>query len=123
MDSVPSPFLSIVTRCFKRPSLLERNKESVYNQLDQDWEHIFIVDDIGMGMEAANKALALNKHLISGEYVFILDDDDILVLPVSQSGVRSGLPTLSHLAQSAVVTSTSSQPSGTQGVHSIGGSK
>jgi len=91
VDSAPAstPFLSIVTRCFKRPQLLERNKESVYAQLDQDWEHIFIVDDIGLGMEAANKSLALNAHLISGEYVLILDDDDILVDNNYVSGLRA----------------------------------
>ncbi len=79
MDSTLSPFLSIVTRCFRRPNLLARNVASVLNQTDQDLEHIFIVDEIGIGKEGANKSLALNKHLVNGQFVLILDDDDILV--------------------------------------------
>ena len=73
------PFLSIVTRCFRRPTLLARNISSVSSQTDADLEHIFIVDEIGIGKEAANQVLALNKHLVNGQYVLILDDDDILV--------------------------------------------
>ena len=74
-----TPFLSIVTRCYKRPTLLARNISSVQQQRDQDLEHIFIIDEIGIGVGAANQSLALNAHLINGEWVLILDDDDILV--------------------------------------------
>ena len=73
------PFLSIVTRCYKRPESLKANVASVANQTDQDYEHLFIVDDVGRGMEWANRALATATP--AGDYVLVLDDDDILSEP------------------------------------------
>jgi glycosyltransferase involved in cell wall biosynthesis len=72
------PFLSIVTRCYKRPIALRRNIISVASQTSRDWEQIFIVDDVGQGLLWANKSLYYNRHRVHGNYVLILDDDDCL---------------------------------------------
>lgn len=73
------PFLSIVTRCYQRPTMLEANRESVCAQTDPDFEHILIIDREGAGLHAANQALA--SAMPAGEYVLILDDDDVLSDP------------------------------------------
>jgi len=73
------PFLSIVTRCFRRPSALALNRASVHAQSDDDLEQIFIVDSHGMGLLAANQSLHQNRSEVRGRYVFILDDDDYLI--------------------------------------------
>lgn len=72
------PFLSIVTRCYKRPKMLRANILSVANQTDRDWEHIFIADDEGHGLLWANQSLYHNRHRVRGRYVLILDDDNCL---------------------------------------------
>lgn len=68
------PFLSIVTRCYQRPTMLAKNKRSVSSQTDKDYEHLFIVDEEGAGLLAANRALATARP--GGEYVLVLDDDN-----------------------------------------------
>lgn len=73
------PFLTVVTRCYQRPTYLENNVASVAQQTDPDYEHIFIVDEVGEGLHAANKALAMAQP--AGEYVMVLDDDDLLSSP------------------------------------------
>lgn len=74
------PFLSIVTRNHPdRQSLLERCVESVNNLRDKDFQHIVIKDTLGSGIPHANSLFYANKHYVTGEYVFVLDDDDILI--------------------------------------------
>ena len=73
------PFLSIVTRCGRRPKALARCVASVVAQTDQDLEHILIVDEEGRGMHAANTSLFENRTRVDGRWVLILDDDDHLV--------------------------------------------
>lgn len=68
-------FLTIVTRCCKRPKMLTSNIESVLFQTDQDVEQVFIVDHKQAGILRANISLAQNKHRVDGDYVYILDDD------------------------------------------------
>jgi glycosyltransferase involved in cell wall biosynthesis len=72
------PFLSIMTRCFKRPKQLERCIASVQNQTDQDYEQLFIKDDQGRGLFWANSQIFGNRHRVNGKWVYILDDDDYL---------------------------------------------
>lgn len=72
------PFLTIVTRCYKRPEALKINITSVTSQKSEDWEQVFIVDDVGRGYLWANESLYHNRHRVKGDYVFILDDDDHL---------------------------------------------
>lgn len=72
-----APFLSVVTRCHPdRPGFLANNMASLSRQSDQDYEHLFIADDLGRGIEWANQALQTATP--TGDYVLILDDDDML---------------------------------------------
>jgi glycosyltransferase involved in cell wall biosynthesis len=62
-----------------RPTLYARHTASLCAQTDLDFEHVVIVDEVGRGVEWANKALAAHADGISGDYVLILDDDDVLL--------------------------------------------
>ncbi len=70
------PFLSVVTRCYKRPVMLANNVASLRGQTDQDYEQLLIVDEVGRGVGWANQALATAEP--AGDYVMALDDDDKL---------------------------------------------
>lgn len=72
-----NPFLSVVTRCYKRPEMLAENVASLEGQADPDYEQFFIVDDIGRGIGWANRQLSTVRSI--GRYVLVLDDDDRLV--------------------------------------------
>lgn len=74
-------FLTIMTRTFKRPKALARNKESLSAQTDQDFEQVIIVDEEGVGVERANLFFAENADLVKGDYVMMLDDDGQLFNP------------------------------------------
>ena len=69
-------FLSVVTRCYKRPDMLAKNIASLEAQTDPDYEQLFIVDDDGQGIGWANRSLVMVEPV--GEYVMVLDDDDML---------------------------------------------
>lgn len=69
-------FLSVVTRCYKRPNMLGTSLNSLQMQTDQDYEQISIVDNVGRGVPWANRALQAAGP--TGDYVLILDDDDML---------------------------------------------
>ena len=72
--------LSIVTRCYKRPVGLRRNRLSVRLQTHRDYEQIFLVDEEGLGINAADARMAADAPpLIRGRYVYVLDDDDVLI--------------------------------------------
>lgn len=73
-----APFLSIVTRCFRRPNSLRKCIRSVKAQTDQDYEHVFIIDRKGFGRLAADQNLHKFKELCHGRYVMVLDDDDMI---------------------------------------------
>jgi hypothetical protein len=73
-------FLSVVTRCHPhRPTMLDRNQESLEMQTDQDYEHVLIKDTEGRGVPWANAQLQYAE--VTGEYVLVLDDDDMLTDP------------------------------------------
>lgn len=71
-------FLSIVTRTHNRPELLTRNMASVAAQTEQDLEHIILHDPVGRGIEWANAQYGRYGWALSGEYVLMLDDDNVL---------------------------------------------
>jgi len=73
------PFLSIVTRKYKRPIGLSKNMQSVDSLKSNKWEQIIINDNVGKGVLEANKSFEKVKDLIKGKYVFLLDDDDFIV--------------------------------------------
>ncbi len=73
------PFLSIVTRhYYKRPWSFKQCCDSVLAQDDQDYEHVVIRDDVGIGSHKANRLFVNNMDEVNGRYVFMLDDDDML---------------------------------------------
>lgn len=74
-----NPFLSVMTRCYKRPMYLYLNKVSLLQQKDPDYEQFLLIDKIGQGIEGANCFLEKAKDLATGKYVFILDDDNAVV--------------------------------------------
>jgi hypothetical protein len=70
-------FLTVITRTYLRPNLLKSNQESLQRQTDRDWEQILLIDRDGIGVPLANKNL--RKVEPGGEYVLVLDDDNIIV--------------------------------------------
>jgi len=75
------PFMTFVTRCYKRPKALKKCKASIQAQTDQDFEHIFIVDEIGQGIGWANKQFYTHRKRVRGEYVYLVDDDAYITDP------------------------------------------
>ena len=71
--------LEIVTRCYKRPSMLAANQASLAQQTCTDWQQTLLIDDVGIGVVAANTQLA--TFAPTGRYVWLLDDDDLCVYP------------------------------------------
>lgn len=54
--------------------MLAINRRSLGAQTSQDYEQVFIVDDVGYGVGNANRALLTAR--VAGDYVLVLDDDD-----------------------------------------------
>jgi glycosyltransferase involved in cell wall biosynthesis len=77
------PFLSIITRVYKRPQGLAENLLSIDSLTDKDIEQIFITDTIGIGLLRANQSFSdkETRALVTGKYVFLLDDDDKIINP------------------------------------------
>lgn len=76
------PFVSFITRKYKRPNGLRKNVASLMAQKgDVGFEQITIEDPVGYGLHAANASFSLVRHMIRGKWVHLLDDDDFLVNP------------------------------------------
>lgn len=73
------PFLSIITRTCQRPKMLSENIASVKAQTCHDVEQLFLVDHTRKGIQAADRALHEHGGQVRGRYVYILDDDGILI--------------------------------------------
>lgn len=93
----PNPFMTIITRVMlgKRNGLFAQHKQSVAGLNDIDFEQQFIVDKHGGGMYLANESFQFVKP--SGEYVYLLDDDDFFVRPdfierIKQHANDTGFP-------------------------------
>jgi len=72
-------FLTVVTRHMPaRWQLLERNTASLHAQSDPDYSQVTLVDELGSGFERANELLAMAAPMVTGRYVLILDDDDVM---------------------------------------------
>lgn len=78
---MPDPFLTVLTRCYKRPLMLRENMDSLARQTDRDYEQILIVDDTGRGIGWSFANLKNYADQIRGLYVFLLDDDDMIKTP------------------------------------------
>jgi hypothetical protein len=69
-------FLEILTRTFgQRPRMLRRCTDSLKDLHDPDWVQTIIRDEQGRGVAWANRNLASVDA--TGDYVWVLDDDDI----------------------------------------------
>lgn len=73
-------FLEVITRHLPaRAALLALNTGSLEAQTDGDWRQTLLVDEIGRGIGWAQAQLATFEP--SGDYVWILDDDNIACRP------------------------------------------
>jgi len=70
-------FLEVVTRCYKRPQMLRHNRASLERQTCGDWTQTMLPDEEGRGIAWAYAQLA--EFTPSGEYVWLLDDDDLCI--------------------------------------------
>jgi hypothetical protein len=75
-------FLEILTRTFnERPNLLRINQDSLTRQTDDDWVQTLLVDELARGMGYAGKMLTEYAPSVTGDYVWVLDDDDMCIHP------------------------------------------
>jgi len=81
------PFLTIVTGCYLRPVMLERNITSVLVQTERSWEQIFLYGDAESGIDGFHQRLGERQDEYTGRYIYVLPDDDMLV----DSGFIAGL--------------------------------
>jgi glycosyltransferase involved in cell wall biosynthesis len=58
--------------------MLAENVASLEGQADPDYEQLFIVDDVGRGVGWANCQFYLHRDEPQGDYILMLDDDDML---------------------------------------------
>lgn len=72
--------LEIVTRhLYSRPGLLRRNQASTARLIGGGWIQTILVDDVGRGVAWANAQMRTFEP--TGDYVWLLDDDDECILP------------------------------------------
>lgn len=76
-------FLTVFTRCCRRPKMLRKNICSVLAQSCLDWEQLFVVDQTGRHGEDpilwANCQFERYQGYVSGDYIYPLDDDGVMV--------------------------------------------
>jgi hypothetical protein len=74
------PFLEVITRHYtRRPNLVQDNFASLDAQTCDDWVQTLLVDDVGHSVEWANYWLGKYGPNLEGDYIWVLDDDDICV--------------------------------------------
>ena len=73
------PFLEVLTRCYRRPKMLEVCQQSLARQTCRDFQHTFLVDDIGRGIAWSYENLAAYAPKLVGEWIWLLDDDDMCI--------------------------------------------
>lgn len=103
--------LEIVTRTCRRPGLLRQNVASLLGQSDNDWRQEFLVDGVGLGIGASYQRLA--HHTPLGEWVWILDDDDVCIhdglvadvrrIAAEQPGVQVIMVKMDHGAELGIL--------------------
>lgn len=83
------PFLEILTRhLITRPNLLGANQASL-DQLDGDWEQTLLVDGVGHGIGWSQLQMRDYAPRMTGDYIWILDDDDICIRPTLMRELES----------------------------------
>lgn len=74
--------LEVLTRHLStRPNSLARCIASLQRQTCDRWLQTLLIDDVGRGVEWANRNLAHYAPNLQGDYIWILDDDDICTAP------------------------------------------
>lgn len=75
-------FLSIYTPTYKRPTLLAACIQSVNDQtIRGEIEHVIMVDEVGVGIAGMFAEIPNHLERLTGEYVYVLQDDDVLAGP------------------------------------------
>lgn len=73
-----SAFLSVYTPTYQRPRMLAQCKASVKAQT-VPVEHIIVRDDVGIGIDGVYAAMPEHAHMVTGDYVMVLSDDNVLI--------------------------------------------
>lgn len=82
-------FMTFYTPTYQRPNLLAICRRSVQAQTCRDFQHMVIVDDVGIGVAGMFRDIRKHVDEIRGEYVFILADDDRLLGPDGLEQVKA----------------------------------
>lgn len=80
--------LEILTRCYRRPQMLIANMASLAAQTDPDWVQTLLVDNEGRGIGWSYLNLAAHAPQVTGDWVWLLDDDDLCVRPTLVAELR-----------------------------------
>lgn len=84
------PFLEVLTRTFGgRPTLLAANQASLAAQTDGDWTQTLLMDTEQRGIAWASENLGAYAPQLVGDYIWILDDDDLCILPAFVAGLKA----------------------------------
>lgn len=75
------PFLEVLTRCYKRPAMLQVNRDSLSEQTDQDFSQTCFIDEVGRGVPWSYDNMTAGAADLTGSYIWILDDDDFCIRP------------------------------------------
>ena len=82
------PFLQVLTRSFgQRPNMLAENIASLQRQTDPDLFQTIIKDDVGRGVAWACRNLS--TVIPDGQYIWILDDDDLCICDTLVAEVKA----------------------------------
>ena len=82
-------FLEVITRTANhRPQMLRRNVDSLLAQTDQDFTQSMIVDGKARGVAWANGNMFHVAWGLTGNYIWILDDDDECIDPLFVSRLK-----------------------------------
>lgn len=75
-----TPFLTVITRHVpRRGEFLKENIRSLRDQSDPDYQHLIIEDPLEQGVEWANGMMSKRSwDDVRGDYVLVLDDDDVM---------------------------------------------
>lgn len=84
-----NPFITFYTPTYKRPTYLTICRMSVQMQTCRSFQHMVIVDDTGIGVDGMFRDIRRHAKNIRGRYVYILSDDDKLLLPEGLEKVRA----------------------------------
>lgn len=84
-----APFLEVLTRCCRRPTMLARNQASLDAQTDGDWLQTILIDDLGRGIPWASEQVGRYAPHLVGRYIWLLDDDDECIRPTLVAELRA----------------------------------